>query len=123
RARFTDRLQHAIDRQSRRPSNVAVLFIDLDDFKLINDRLGHPVGDLVLVEVARRISQTIGPADTAARFGGDEFAVLLEEPDGDAAAILAETILRTIAAPFLWEQKELQIHASIGIALGTDDLD
>jgi diguanylate cyclase (GGDEF)-like protein/PAS domain S-box-containing protein len=117
RARLTDRLQHALDRGRRSPSFVAVLFLDLDDFKLVNDRFGHSVGDFILLEVARRLAQAVRPQDTAACFGGDEFAVLLEDlKDIEEASEIAGRIQSALASPFLWNQKELDVRASIGIA-------
>jgi PAS domain S-box-containing protein len=82
RALFAERVRHAIARTRREHHSVAVVFLDLDDFKTINDSLGHAAGDEVLVEVAKRLATSIRASDTAARFGGDEFALLLEDIDG-----------------------------------------
>ena len=82
RALFADRVQHSIMRSSRGGPSIGVMFIDLDDFKTVNDSLGHAAGDTVLQEVARRLLGAVRPADTVARFGGDEFAVLLDGVDG-----------------------------------------
>ena len=82
RALFAERVRHAIARTRREHQSVAVVFLDLDDFKTINDSLGHAAGDEVLAEVAKRLATSIRATDTAARFGGDEFALLLEDIDG-----------------------------------------
>ena len=97
---------------------MAVLFVDLDDFKTVNDSLGHAVGDRVLLEVAQRISTSIRAADTAARFGGDEFAVLLEDVQELSAAVeTAERILESVSRPLTLEGNELVIRASLGISV------
>ena len=115
---FQDRVSHALARSARHPSRIAVLFIDLDGFKDVNDSLGHAAGDHLLVDVAERLRASLRPADTPARLGGDEFAVLIEDlttPD-DAMAI-AERLMEALAVPFVVRSKELSISASIGIAL------
>ena len=100
RALFAERVRHAIARSGREQRGLAVIFLDLDDFKTINDSLGHAAGDEVLVEVARRLDESIRGADTAARFGGDEFAVLLEDVENSQeAADTAERILEALAVP------------------------
>ena len=117
RALFRDRVEHAMQRRSRDGKPVSVLFMDLDDFKTINDSLGHAAGDALLVEVGERVRDTLRTADTTARLGGDEFAVLLEDGgDGARAAEVAVRILASLDAPFVLEEKEVFVHASIGIA-------
>ena len=117
RALFRDRVTHALVRQQRDLESVAVLFMDLDDFKTINDSLGHAVGDDVLREVGERLKPSLRAADTAARFGGDEFAILLEDgADGVQAADIAGRILQMLEAPLLVDGKEVFVRASIGIA-------
>src|SRR3712207_1524248 len=115
-----DRLRHALVRLKRRKRPAAVLFLDLDNFKLVNDSLGHEAGDRLLVSVARRLRGCLRAEDTAARFGGDEFTVLLEDVThaGDAVRV-ANQITRALKAPFLLEGSEAFINASIGIALST----
>jgi diguanylate cyclase (GGDEF)-like protein/PAS domain S-box-containing protein len=117
RALFRDRVEHALQRRSRDGKPVSVLFMDLDDFKTINDSLGHAAGDRLLVEVGERVRAALRTADTTARLGGDEFAVLLEDGgDGARAAEVAVRILDSLEAPFVLEEKEVYVHASIGIA-------
>jgi diguanylate cyclase (GGDEF)-like protein/PAS domain S-box-containing protein len=119
RALFMDRLQHALVRGTRRQEHsFGVLFLDLDRFKVINDGLGHSIGDQLLAAVARRIESCLRPGDTVARFGGDEFAVLLEDVDGSAGATrVAERIQFQLTKPFLLEGHEVFATASTGIAL------
>jgi diguanylate cyclase (GGDEF)-like protein len=119
RALFQDRVTHALERQSRDGKPVAVLFMDLDDFKTVNDSLGHAAGDQMLVEIARRLVGRLRTADTAARLGGDEFAVLLEDggEEGLTAADVAGRILETFEEPFLLDATEVYTHASIGISV------
>ncbi|QIN80192.1 PAS domain S-box protein [Rubrobacter marinus] len=126
RALFADRLAHALRRLERHADgSLAVLFLDLDDFKTVNDSLGHTAGDELLVEVARRISSCIRQGDTVARLGGDEFAVLLEDVAavGEFAAraevSVAERVLEALGAPCVLEGKEIIVKPSIGIAIGT----
>ncbi len=117
RALFTDRVQHAIDRSNRlADSSLAVLFLDLDDFKTINDSLGHGAGDALLVEVGRRLEETLRPSDTAARLGGDEFAILLEDTESISPQAVATRLLEGFEAAFVVQGKPVQVHASIGIA-------
>jgi diguanylate cyclase (GGDEF)-like protein/PAS domain S-box-containing protein len=119
-ALFMDRLAHSIARGERRRRPVAVLFLDLDDFKTVNDRLGHGVGDELLVAVGERLIGCLRPVDTVARMGRDEFAVLLDEPPDAAVPLrVAERIVETLAAPFELAGQELFVHASIGVAVAT----
>jgi diguanylate cyclase (GGDEF)-like protein len=117
-----DRLGHALRRtRRRRGRRVAVLLMDLDNFKSVNDSFGHEVGDLLLVVVAERLKGCLRPEDTLARFGGDEFVVLLEDTDGlDEAVRVKERIAEVLKRPFVLEGRELYVSASIGIALGED---
>jgi diguanylate cyclase (GGDEF)-like protein/PAS domain S-box-containing protein len=118
RALFADRLEHAIQRGARDSSQTGVLLLDLDGFKMVNDSLGHTVGDQLLVAVAARLRSALRPSDTAARLGGDEFAVLLEDPnDADQACEIAERIMASFDAPFAVAGTELSIHASAGVTL------
>ncbi len=119
---FGDRLKHAIERAKRRQSKVAVLFADLDRFKNINDSLGHSVGDRLLQEVARRLTEHVREQDTVARLGGDEFTVLLDDlHSDDEPVIVGEKILDAMNQPFHLDGHELHIGASIGISLFPDD--
>ena len=118
RSLFRERVDHALDRRSS--GDTAVLFIDLDNFKTINDSLGHAAGDHVLVETAHRIRSILRAEDTAARLGGDEFAVLLEDADVTAAARVAERIRVSLGTPFWVLGQEVYISASIGIAVRRD---
>jgi diguanylate cyclase (GGDEF)-like protein/PAS domain S-box-containing protein len=117
RALLLDRLEHALDLAARVGRVAAVLFIDLDRFKAVNDSFGHHAGDQVLVEVAERISSVLRPGDTVARLSGDEFVALCEDVPGEVAALeLAERVLGAIAAPFPLEGGTAHISASVGIA-------
>jgi diguanylate cyclase (GGDEF)-like protein/PAS domain S-box-containing protein len=119
RALFLDRLSHAMDRGDRGAEPVAVLFLDLDDFKTVNDSFGHPSGDHLLVGVAERIRSATRPGDTVARFGGDEFAVLVESGAmPEAAKAVAERITEALAPSFRVHANDVVMRASIGIALG-----
>ena len=120
RALFRDRVAHALARQSRGHGSVAVLFSDLDDFKTVNDSLGHDAGDQLLVAVAERLRAVMRPEDTTARFGGDEFAILLEETTEAGTQAAAERILEALRSPFEFHGRQVVMHASIGAAI-TDD--
>src|ERR671912_98387 len=126
---FMDRLGQALRRTGRGHKRVAVLFMDLDKFKVVNDSLGHEVGDFLLTLVAQRLRLCLRPEDTLARFGGDEFVVLIEAVDDPSQAVqVAERITEEIRRPFNMEGRDLYVIASIGISLGdaqthdTDDL-
>lgn len=123
RSLFEDRLEHDIALAQRGNENLAVLFIDLDAFKPINDTLGHRVGDEVLVSVTRRVQAAIRPTDTLARLGGDEFVLLLPDlPTADTAATIADRILAEVAEPHRIGVHELYITASIGISILSGEL-
>ena len=113
RALFTERVEAAV---ARGDGEAAVLFLDLDDFKAINDTLGHAVGDEVLAEVGRRVQRAVRPSDTAARLGGDEFAVLLDTTDRHGSEVVAESLLRALRRPLALRGRETRVHGSIGIA-------
>jgi len=118
RALFNERVRHAVARTLREGVGMAVLFVDLDDFKTVNDSLGHAAGDRVLMEAAQRISGSVRAADTAARFGGDEFAILLEDVHNvQQAAETAERILEALSRPIQLDHNDLTIRASLGISV------
>jgi diguanylate cyclase (GGDEF)-like protein/PAS domain S-box-containing protein len=122
RAFFHERLRHAIKLRHDAGHATGLLYIDLDNFKGINDRWGHDLGDDVLKEIGRRIEQSVRPGDTAARLGGDEFAVVLTEPVAPEDAVgVAERLLGEIAKPLESGTGPLYTSASIGIAFGGDD--
>lgn len=117
RALFSDRVQHALDRSARHAEVISVLLLDLDDFKSVNDSLGHLAGDELLRVVADRIRRCLRAADTPARLGGDEFAVLLEGTDQETACAVAQRILTAIADPIRIMGIELRMSGSIGVAV------
>lgn len=121
-----DRCQHALRMAHRSHHQVALMFLDLDHFKNINDSLGHRIGDAVLMELAARLIETVREQDTVSRLGGDEFILLLPDTDAAGAAQVAEKLLQAALRPFQIEQHELTVTPSIGIALypkDGDDLD
>jgi diguanylate cyclase (GGDEF)-like protein/PAS domain S-box-containing protein len=118
RALFVARVEHALDRCKRHSCKLAVLFLDLDGFKYVNDSLGHEVGDALLISVAARIERALRPGDTAARFGGDEFTILLEDvQSAEDVALVAERVLRHLQEPIYIMGRELFISASVGVAI------
>jgi diguanylate cyclase (GGDEF)-like protein/PAS domain S-box-containing protein len=118
RALFVERVRHAIGRARREERELGVMFLDIDDFKTINDSLGHGAGDAALIDVAKRLSNSIRSSDTAARFGGDEFVVLLEDLDStDTATEVAERVLEDLRQPLMVAGKELVVRGSIGISI------
>ncbi|HEX2449762.1 MAG TPA: EAL domain-containing protein [Gemmatimonadales bacterium] len=125
RALFRDRVSHALTLARRHGHALTVLFLDLDDFKKVNDSLGHEVGDRLLIAAAERFNSCSRVTDTVARFGGDEFAILLEERGAVDAAALVERLREAMEPPFLLGGNEVHVHASIGIATasGADTAD
>jgi diguanylate cyclase (GGDEF)-like protein/PAS domain S-box-containing protein len=117
RALFRDRMQQALARSSRSNQPLAILLVDLDGFKHVNDSLGHDAGDRLLQAIAERFADVSRPSDTLARFGGDEFALLLEDAHEAHAVGVARRILQSLADPFWLGGREFSVGASIGIAL------
>jgi diguanylate cyclase (GGDEF)-like protein/PAS domain S-box-containing protein len=118
RALFIDRLDHALATAMRRAQSVGVLFLDIDNFKLVNDSLGHDAGDRLLMAVAERLQTVVRDEDTAARFGGDEFTILLADVASEVDATdVAERMETALTSPFTIDGHELFVSASIGIAL------
>ena len=120
RVLFADRLRHALRRARRRGDEVAVMYIDLDNFKVINDSLGHKTGDQLLVATSERIGATLRPEDTVARLGGDEFVFLLENAGVEDARRVAERISEKLRSPFSIGGRRIFVTASVGIAVGGD---
>lgn len=120
RSLLLDRLNHALTRLARHPGLLAVLYLDLDNFKVVNDSLGHVAGDQLLTEVAARLRQAVRPADTLARIGGDEFVVLCEDlPSEVAARRIAERVVNTLTPSFRLDGTELFAPASVGVVMAT----
>jgi diguanylate cyclase (GGDEF)-like protein len=124
RSAFMDRLKDAVLHAREVGGSIAILFIDLDQFKAFNDRLGHLVGDRLLVETARRLRRCVRPGDVVARLGGDEFAILLERViDATDASNMADRIRRDLNRSFALDDGEVRLSASIGIAVNGHDGD
>ena len=122
RSLLYDRLGVAIRHARRESTRVALLFLDLDDFKTVNDSYGHGFGDRFLVELASRVRGSVRAGDTVARFGGDEFVVLLDAVNGTAdAAQVATKVLEAVQAPFRLDGHEVSVVASVGMSLFPDD--
>ncbi len=117
RALFADRVAHAMSRQGRGKRSLAVIFLDLDDFKTVNDSLGHAAGDQLLTAVAERLRGVMRPEDTVARFGGDEFAMLMEETNRESARRVAERVLAALRSPFDLQGKQVFARGSAGVAV------
>ncbi|HUG86988.1 MAG TPA: EAL domain-containing protein, partial [Euzebya sp.] len=120
---FIDRLEHGVTVAQREGGRLAVLFMDLDRFKVVNDSLGHAAGDDLLVGVAQRLRACLRASDTIARFGGDEFAIIIHEPADGFPAVVAERIIEAVRAPFRLHGREVSVGCSIGIAMGNDQKD
>ncbi len=121
RALFRDRVDHALARAWRSPHRVAVLFVDLDHYKTVNDSVGHDQGDRLLVSAAQRLGKCLRAGDTAARLGGDEFGVLLEGVlDVEQVHAVCDRITLALRAPFALVEREVTISASVGVALALD---
>ncbi len=123
RTLLRDRLEHALARSDREGGTTGVLFLDLDNFKQVNDAHGHAAGDAVLVELAGRLRTAVRPADTVARLGGDEFVVVCEDVDKASALALGERLLESIESPLVIGAIEHRLSASVGVALGPCDPD
>ncbi|WP_150048424.1 MULTISPECIES: bifunctional diguanylate cyclase/phosphodiesterase [Methylomonas] len=121
RVQLDNRSQYAIKLAQRNREKLAVMFLDLDHFKTINDTLGHSIGDALLVELANRLLAVLRAEDTATRLGGDEFILLLPDIETIGAKILAQTLLTTLSEPYRIEQYDLTLTVSIGIALYPED--
>jgi diguanylate cyclase (GGDEF)-like protein len=127
RALFSDRVQNTLAYAKRHDTRFAIIFLDLDKFKPINDNYGHSVGDLLLQQLAKRLQDSIRASDTVGRIGGDEFVLLLGELGGpDAALALAEKIRQEVRRPYHIDSHELTISCSLGVAIypdhGTDEV-
>ncbi|MGI9050403.1 MAG: PAS domain S-box protein [Rubrobacteraceae bacterium] len=119
RTMFNDRVSHALDLGLRQGARVAILFLDLDDFKVVNDSMGHEMGDRLLAEVAERLRICLRPEDTICRLGGDEFAILLEDSDLAGATWVAQRVSGALREPFhLGARQEIFVTTSVGIVLG-----
>jgi diguanylate cyclase (GGDEF)-like protein/PAS domain S-box-containing protein len=121
RALFTDRVEHSLVVRGPVGGEVGVLFLDLDDFKAVNDSFGHPVGDALLQAVGLRLRKALSAQHTVARLGGDEFAILVEAENGASAAVdAAERVIAVLQTPFDLEGREVFVTASVGIAVSGD---
>ncbi len=124
RVHFTERLNHAVATRKRSGRQTALLFVDLDNFKSVNDRFGHHAGDAALQSLSEQLESVIRAGDTAARLGGDEFGVILQSVhDPTEASSVAQRLHRALAEPLEIEGRQIKIEASIGIALGDDPHD
>ncbi|MBA3388322.1 MAG: diguanylate cyclase [Rubrobacter sp.] len=121
RALFTDRLEVALSRKQRDGGQVAVLLLDLDGFKNVNDTMGHKAGDILLQVVSDRLTEVIRPHDTVARLGGDEFVLLIDATDGTDVAKVAERVIEAVRAPHEIHGQRTRIAASVGIALNGEN--
>jgi len=123
RVLLRDRLEHALARSAREGEPTGVAFVDLDHFKEVNDLHGHAAGDALLAELGRRMRAAVRPADTVARYGGDEFVVVCEGVDAEAMALLGRRLLDAVRQPLALGAARHRISASVGLALGVEDPD
>jgi len=124
RSLFMSRLEQALVRSDPSQPSLAVLYLDLDDFKIVNDSLGHRAGDALLIEAARRLQNCVRKADTVARLGGDEFTILLEDTEDTVDAIrVAERILRDLRAPYIIDGHKVVVTPSVGVVMGNQGQD
>jgi diguanylate cyclase (GGDEF)-like protein len=121
RALLTDRLQHSLSGMRRRGTQLGVIFLDLDDFKLVNDSLGHSAGDELLGQVAARLTGIIRHSDTIARFGGDEFVIICDDTSVEQTERTAERILEALREPYVIGNRQMNVTASVGIAMADGD--
>ena len=121
RTLFHDRLRHSLAQARRKNERVALMFIDLDNFKTINDTLGHDFGDELLQQAAARLQQVMRDVDTVARLGGDEFTAILSDCDAEAANIISRRIVDELAASFSIQSRQLFVSASVGVAFYPED--
>jgi diguanylate cyclase len=117
RALFTDRLDHALTGAARHGGPVAVMLVDLDNFKPVDDKHGHEAGDAVLREVGTRLKACVRATDTVARLGGDEFVVLLDRPSAQGANLVAERVVAALAETVPFGDRQLRVGASVGVAV------
>jgi diguanylate cyclase (GGDEF)-like protein len=123
RALFRNRVEHALISRRRDHLPVAVLFLDIDDFKYVNDSLGHAAGDHVLQEIGRRLEDCMRPVDTAARLGGDEFAILIRDSESELHSIeIAHRVMSSVGEPMVLEGRELTVAVSLGIAFSDQNM-
>ena len=121
RALLTDRLTHSLATARRHDAPLAVIFLDLDQFKIVNDSLGHGIGDDLLKRVAARVSSAIRTSDTVARFGGDEFVVICADASVTEVELVAQRVLQAVSQPYLIHEREITVTASLGIAVADPD--
>jgi diguanylate cyclase (GGDEF)-like protein len=119
RTLFTERVGQALDRARGGHQSVAVLFIDLDDFKIVNDSLGHQAGDELLIAVAARLHSTLRAQDTLGRLGGDEFAILVEDGSPTAPTAVAQRVITALSSPFRMSDAQVTVEASVGVAIAS----
>jgi diguanylate cyclase (GGDEF)-like protein len=119
---FEEQLERAVKHCAQRGDDLALLCLDLDHFKTVNDRFGHPVGDAVIQAFAQRLRSVLREEDVVARLGGDEFMLLIRSPAPDVAAIVAEKVLAAMREPIHVDGRDLQVGVSIGIAVSSGGL-